>query len=66
MYWHRLECSLGRSSLVGTTVKAADRLPRHLVADEKHTTMARREGLPGGHRRGRMLPGDGPGRVGRQ
>lgn len=40
MYWHRLECSLGRSSLVGTTVKAAERLPRHLVADEKHTTMA--------------------------
>jgi hypothetical protein len=40
MYWHRLECSLGRSSLVGTTVKAADRLPRHLVADEKHTTRA--------------------------
>jgi hypothetical protein len=38
MYWHRLECSLGRFSLVGTTVKAADRLPRHLVADEKHTT----------------------------
>jgi hypothetical protein len=40
MYWHRLECSLGRCSLVGTTVKAAERLPRHLVADEKHTTMA--------------------------
>jgi hypothetical protein len=39
MYWHRLECSLGRSSLVGTTVKAAERLPRHLVADEKHTTL---------------------------
>ncbi len=39
MYWHRLECSLGRSSLVGTTVQAADRLPRHLVADEKHTTL---------------------------
>jgi hypothetical protein len=38
MYWHRLERSLGRSSLVGTTVKAAERLPRHLVADEKHTT----------------------------
>src|SRR5207245_7527181 len=38
MYWHRLECSLGRFSLVGTTVQAADRLPRHLVADEKHTT----------------------------
>jgi hypothetical protein len=42
-YWHRLECSLGRSSLVGTTVKAAERLPRHLVADEKHTTLAGRK-----------------------
>jgi hypothetical protein len=39
MYWYRLECSLGRSSLVGTTVTAAERLPRHLVADEKHTTL---------------------------
>ena len=39
MYWHRLECSLGRFSLVGTTVQAAERLPRHLVADEKHTTL---------------------------
>jgi hypothetical protein len=38
MYWHRLEHSLGRFSLVGTTVQAAERLPRHLVADEKHTT----------------------------
>jgi hypothetical protein len=37
-YWNRLECSLGRSSLVGTTVSSAERLPRHLVADEKHTT----------------------------
>ena len=40
MYWHRLECSLGRCSLVGTTVTAAERPPRHLVADEKHTTLA--------------------------
>src|SRR3954471_23097907 len=40
MYWHRLECSLGRFSLGGTTVNASGRLPRHLVADEKHTTMA--------------------------
>ena len=40
MYWHRLERSLGRPSLVGTTVQAAERLPRHLVADEKHTTLA--------------------------
>jgi hypothetical protein len=38
MYWHRLECALGRFSLVGTTVQAAEHLPRHLVADEKHTT----------------------------
>jgi hypothetical protein len=40
MYWHRLECSLGRNSLVGTTVRAAEGLPRHLAADEKHTTLA--------------------------
>jgi hypothetical protein len=40
MYWYRLECALGRFSLVGTTVQAADHLPRHLVADEKHTTLA--------------------------
>jgi hypothetical protein len=43
MYWYRLERSLGRSSLVGTTVQAAERLPRHLVADEKHTTLIERE-----------------------
>ena len=40
MYWHRLERSLGRFSLVGTTVKDPERLPPHLVADEKHTTLA--------------------------
>src|SRR3954447_22925326 len=28
MYWHRLECALGRFSLVGTTVQAAEHLPR--------------------------------------
>ena len=39
MYWYRLERSLGRFSLVGTTVQAAQRLPRHLAADEKHTTL---------------------------
>jgi hypothetical protein len=43
MYWYRLERSLGRSSLVGTTVKAPERLPRHLVADEKHTTLGRQK-----------------------
>jgi len=40
MYWYRLERALGRFSLVGTTVQAAERLPRHLVADEQHTTLA--------------------------
>jgi hypothetical protein len=40
MYWHRLERSLGRFSLVGTTVKDPERLPPHVVADEKHTTLA--------------------------
>jgi hypothetical protein len=39
MYWSRRERSLGRFSLVGTTVQATERLPRHLVADEKHTTL---------------------------
>jgi hypothetical protein len=37
---YRLERSLGRHSLVGTTVQAAERRPRPLVADEKHTTLA--------------------------
>ena len=37
MYWYRLEQSLGRNSLLGTTVKNSDKLPRHLSADEKHT-----------------------------
>ncbi|MEJ7637592.1 MAG: hypothetical protein WKF75_06265 [Singulisphaera sp.] len=64
MYWHRLECSSGRFSLMGTTVQAAERLPRHLVADEAHHAN-RQEGLPGYGRR-RVLPGDSPGRIGRQ
>ena len=29
--------SLGRNSLVGTTVKTAKKLPSHLLGDEKHT-----------------------------
>lgn len=36
-YWYRLENRLGRNSLVGTTVKDADKLPKDLLADEKHT-----------------------------
>jgi hypothetical protein len=39
MDWHRRERSLGRFRLVGTTVPAAERRPRHRVADEKHTTL---------------------------
>jgi len=36
-YWYRLENHLGRNSVVGTTVKAAAKLPTDLLADEKHT-----------------------------
>ena len=39
MYWQRLIAQLGRYDLVGTTVKDADRLPEHLLADEKFTSM---------------------------
>jgi hypothetical protein len=35
MYWYRLEVSLGRNSVAGTTVRRAD-LPGHLLADEHH------------------------------
>lgn len=36
-YWYRLENRLGHNSLVGTTVKDPDKLPKDLLADEKHT-----------------------------
>ncbi len=36
-YWYRLENRFGRNSIVGTTVKQADKLPKDLLADEKHT-----------------------------
>ncbi len=36
-YWYRLYRSLGRLSIVGTTVKAPQLIPVHLVADEKHS-----------------------------
>src|SRR5215510_10756047 len=39
MYWYCLEQGLGRFSLVGTTVKNPERLPKDLVADEKHSWM---------------------------
>ncbi len=37
MFWYRAYLSLGRNSIVGTTVKDPSRMPEDLVADEKHT-----------------------------
>jgi hypothetical protein len=37
MYWYRLECGLGRASIVGTTIKVE--LPEHVLADEHHQTL---------------------------
>jgi hypothetical protein len=37
MFWFRLECQLGRNSLVGTTVRQTE-IPEHLLADEHHQT----------------------------
>ncbi len=39
MYWYRLEASLGRNSIVGTTVKNPELLPENIAADEKHTSL---------------------------
>ena len=39
MFWYRLETSLGRNSLVGTTVRNPDALPQHLAADEHHAQL---------------------------
>jgi hypothetical protein len=39
MYWYRAYVSLGRPSLVGTTIKDVERLPEHVLADEKHTRL---------------------------
>lgn len=36
-YWYRIEQSLGRNNIVGTTIKNPDDIPQHLAADEKHT-----------------------------
>jgi len=37
MYWYRIEQTLGRNSIVGTTIRNRDDIPLHLSADEKHT-----------------------------
>jgi len=39
MFWYRASMSLGRPSIVGTTVKSPELLPDHLTADEKHTRL---------------------------
>lgn len=39
MFWYRVEQSLGRNSIVGTTIKDPDLLPEHLAADEKHSRL---------------------------
>jgi hypothetical protein len=36
-YWYRLHQSLGRFSIVGTTVKDPNKMPVNLVGDEKHS-----------------------------
>jgi hypothetical protein len=39
MFWYRLERSLGRHSVVGTTVRDPRALPPHLAADEHHARL---------------------------
>src|SRR3954447_13459807 len=39
MSWYRLERSLGRNRLVGTTVRDPRVLPQHLAADEHHAQL---------------------------
>jgi hypothetical protein len=38
MHWYRLEVSLGRNSIVGTTIRRAN-IPEHLCGDEHHQTL---------------------------
>ena len=44
MFWYRVIERLGRSSLVGTTVRDPARLPEHLAADEHHVDWAGQKG----------------------
>ena len=39
MFWYRAYVSIGRNSIVGTTVKEANKLPENVVADEKHSRL---------------------------
>ncbi len=40
MYWYRLEQSLGRNSIVGTTIRKPEDIPEDIGADEKHTRIS--------------------------
>lgn len=44
MFWQRHLERLGRNSLVGTTVRVAERLPEHLAADEHHADWCGKKG----------------------
>src|SRR5712692_10977521 len=37
MDWYRAELALGRPTIVGSTVTQPEKLPAHVLADEKHT-----------------------------
>ena len=43
MFWYRAYLSLGRNSIVGTTIKHPDLLPEEVVADEKRLDTNRRK-----------------------
>ena len=45
MFWQRHLERLGRNSLVGTTVRVAERLPVHLAADEHHADWGGEKGF---------------------
>ncbi len=38
-FWYRASQAMGRPSIVGSTIKSIGQLPKHLVADEKHTRL---------------------------
>jgi hypothetical protein len=38
-YWYRINEHIGRYDLVGSTIKDPDKLPKHVLADEKHTRL---------------------------
>jgi hypothetical protein len=44
MYWYRLAVSLGKNSIVGTTVKSGELLPENILADEEHITIMGKKG----------------------